>query len=750
MSAIGGSQRSLREGRRTARWARVLRALWAWALVSSLAPAASAQAPFEVSGALEGQALGLHLGVLEDPTGRLGIEDVRSPEAQFVPATHEMPGFGFTQATLWVRLTVRNASDAKVPWLLELAYPHLDVVELFIPDDAGSAYRSRLTGDSRPFSERDLRTRNFVFTLEEPAHATRTYYLRVRTTGSLNLPLRAWTVASFLEHIDSEQSVIWMFYGLMLVMAVYNLFIFFFVKQREYLHYSLSILALLLFQFTLNGHTFQYLLPNQVWAANHALPFTIGLTFVWMPLFLTEYLNLRQVQPLLYRAGLLAAWASGGLALFSLFGSYAVSIRTGVAVGTLFTVAAPVVTWHLARRGIRQARLYLLAWCMLIAGVLLYFAKSVGLLPTNFVTTWGIQIGASLEVVLLSLALADRINVMRRDLSTLNRELSANVSRLEDALARAEAATRAKSDFLATISHELRTPLNAIINIPQALAEDVPTLDTAVCGRCESIFELEAGDQVDANTACPECGHAGGLSTQKTPRYVGRPEKLLLHLGHIERSGKHLLQMVNGILDLSKLEAGKFDLSLADVDVGTLLREAVEPLAYLAQSKGVGLEISEAPEELRLYGDPVRLTQVLINLIGNAIKFSDGRGTVRVRARKEGSDCVFSVQDQGIGIAEADLERIFGSFEQVDQGDTRKYGGTGLGLAISKSLVELHGGQIGVESTLGVGSTFWFRVPVGGPPTKKRADSARILFNGSKSGTIKETGSKSPTEELSP
>jgi signal transduction histidine kinase len=169
--------------------------------------------------------------------------------------------------------------------------------------------------------------------------------------------------------------------------------------------------------------------------------------------------------------------------------------------------------------------------------------------------------------------------------------------------------------------------------------------------------------------------------------------------------------MVNGLLDFSKVEAGKVSLSVGEVGVAGLLLETVEPLEELATRAGVTLQLEPCAEQLSVRADGLRLKQVLINLIGNAIKFSDGRGTVRVSAQQTGGDCVFSVRDEGIGIAGQDCVRVFQSFEQVHRGDTRKYGGTGLGLSICKALVEMHGGEIWVESTLGQGSTFSFRIP---------------------------------------
>jgi signal transduction histidine kinase len=200
-------------------------------------------------------------------------------------------------------------------------------------------------------------------------------------------------------------------------------------------------------------------------------------------------------------------------------------------------------------------------------------------------------------------------------------------------------------------------------------------------------------------------------------RYLGRPAQTKEHLALVERSGRHLLQMVDGILDFSTIDANAMKLRVVSVDVARLVQEALETVSELATRAGVVLEselVDGAPAP-SLHADPLRLKQVLINLLGNAIKFSNGRGPVTVRVASEDESVLFSVRDCGIGIAPEDRQKIFERFEQVDQGDTRKYGGTGLGLSISRSLVEMHEGEIWVESGLGLGSTFHFRLPKAGP-----------------------------------
>ena len=229
-----------------------------------------------------------------------------------------------------------------------------------------------------------------------------------------------------------------------------------------------------------------------------------------------------------------------------------------------------------------------------------------------------------------------------------------------------ETASRHKSQFLANMSHELRTPLNSILGYTELILDNI---------------------------------------------YGDVSEKVRDVLTRLEKSGRHLLALINDVLDLSKIEAGQLTLSMSDYSMKDVVQTVFTAVESLAAEKDLALQATVSPELPLGRGDERRIAQVFLNLVGNAIKFTEA-GEVRVEVSSTDGAFLVAVSDTGPGIAPADQELIFEEFQQVDSSITRKKGGTGLGLSIAKRIIEMHGGRIWVESSPGRGSTFWFTLPV--------------------------------------
>jgi nitrogen fixation negative regulator NifL len=282
------------------------------------------------------------------------------------------------------------------------------------------------------------------------------------------------------------------------------------------------------------------------------------------------------------------------------------------------------------------------------------------LLIVEYRTPSGFIVGNRIDITERKLAEAE----LDQHRYHLEEQVQARTAELAQAKAAAEAANRAKSAFLANMSHEIRTPMNGILGMAHLL------------------------------------------------RREGATDRQMERLDKMDAAAKHLLGIINDILDISKIEAGKLELDEVPVSIGSLVANVSSILHERAAAKGLHLKLETGSVRPNLLGDPTRLQQALLNYATNAIKFTEkGSVTLRARTLEESGESVllrFEVEDSGIGIPPEAMPRLFNAFEQADSSTTRKYGGTGLGLAITRRLAELMGGEAGAESTPGKGSTFWF------------------------------------------
>jgi len=450
--------------------------------------------------------------------------------------------------------------------------------------------------------------------------------------------------------------------GILLAMLFYNIALAGVLRFNFHFHYCVVVFAALLYNVSAYGFL-SYLLPGVVshGAQMNITIIALGLNGLAGVLFLCSFLEKG-----ILSSGWQMAVRSVGYVFFGLSivyvnmrGPYTELLEQGLHIVSflgVFVVLAALI--HAIRSKSQAAIFYGVGWFLPVVGVLVRNLREFGLIPQSDMVAYAVSIGIAMETIIFAVGIAHRISKIRED-----RDQAKAISE------KARAASQAKSDFLAHVSHEIRTPMNAIIGLSELAA------------------------QTDLN------------------------DQQRVYIENIQTSGNILMTLLDETLDFSKIEAGKVSLEKIAFEPNDVFNNVRAVVGMNAREKSIALNFQgedTLPEKLR--GDPTRLSQILINLTNNAVKFTEhGSVTVEISAETSFENSILlhcTISDTGIGMTEAQIARLFQSFNQADVSVSRKYGGTGLGLAICKQLVELMGGSIDVESEPGEGSRFHFEVPL--------------------------------------
>ncbi|MFL6630836.1 MAG: response regulator [Massilia sp.] len=593
--------------------------------------------------------------LLRDFDGRLDAANLIATPDRFTVPRSAYATLGMEQGVVWVRVPVQTAPGGDGAWTLKVDFGLLNRVDLYLVR-GGRIERHAQAGSertgARPSIFRGGPVPAFLLHLEPGERYD--VLLRVETNGPKILPISFAKPGVFYEEALRDRLVQGILTGLFLCLLLYSLAQWANLREILFAKYSLLIGGLALYNIAWWGLGAEYLWGASTWATVHATGIVSLMTACGGYLFVGEALTrpgVDRVFPRLMRTGavlcVVAAVAFGlGLiaddALVAIIGS----------LGIMPMLLGLPGAFNRARRGDTVGIYFLIGWAASFVSSAIQAQVIKGGLDATYWTLNSTQFGGTFDMLVFM------------------RILGLRTKSIQDAMLRAEAATRMKSEFLANMSHEIRTPMNAIIGMSRL-----------------------------------------ALMADPNPKQRN-------YLGKILGAGEHLLGIINDILDFSKIEAGRMTLDRVPFDLDDMFEHLASIAAIKTDARRVELVFC-VPRGVpgRLVGDPLRLGQVLINLTNNAVKFTeDGEIVVAVDVVEREADRVvlrFSVSDTGIGMDAGQLARLFQSFTQADNSITRKYGGTGLGLSISKQLVELMGGTIAVTSTPGVGSRFTFTVTLG-------------------------------------
>lgn len=358
--------------------------------------------------------VGEELLYLRDDSHRLQLTEVLAAPAS-AWRHNQRPVFnqGYSAASWWLRFEIRHAPQQPAWQLLEVAYSLLDHVDAWVVV-AGQVRAHYALGDRQPFHARPLDHRNFLLPLQLAAGEEATVILRVRSTSSVQVPLTLWQERAYFLHDQDLLLGQGLYLGTMVVMALYNLFLLFVLRNRSYLYYVGAVLSTVTFMASLRGLTFQHLWPQAADWANHAIVVSISGIVVFSALFAIRLLRLRQHLPYFFRALLVMAGISTVLALLTPLVSYSHLIRVNIVIVFFASLCGLVAGGLRCRQGDATAKIYTLAWSSMLMGAILMALNKFGMIPQNVLTENAVQIGSALEVALLSFALAARFNEERR------------------------------------------------------------------------------------------------------------------------------------------------------------------------------------------------------------------------------------------------------------------------------------------------------------------------------------------------
>ena len=652
-------------------------------------PAGAGQA-IPIDANLEKIPLGNHLSIFEDRNGRYTVDDILSADdsADLGPGGRAIPTFGFTRSTFWVRFDLTNMAEETLPLILESHWPHHDMIDFYLFKD-GRRLLERHQGDLLPFGSREEKYPNPLFSFDMQGRAEYTACLRIKSQASMILDFILWSPTAFYRHAIASHSAFGLYYGAVLIMILYNLFIFFGIKEKiYYLYYVLFISSLLLIQMVLDGFAYAYLWPDYPLWANKCVNIFVFIGVFWGTLFCQKFLNTRANTPKLNPIlNLLAATSFIGIwVLF--FTDVLIAGMLASFAGVIFALLSFAAGLICLVKGVREARFFFSASFFLMSGLFLAALGYAGFIEKSFFSTFAMHMGTTIQALLLSFGLVDRINVLKQEHSRIQEanllmqkefsqklqkeielktlDLEAQKVQLEQANQELLKINTLKSNFFANLSHELRTPL------------------TLIRGWTDYIISGELGRI---------------------------PEKLKETLQKIDIQNLALTEKINHMLKLSKFDAGMSKVVLREMNVERFIANIVANFQDLATHRHIALNFACRSPIGSLLMDREKLTDILNNLIRNAYKFTE-TGKIDVLLSSRDDHLVIEVKDTGIGMSQETLDKIFTRFQQGENPRVRLYEGTGLGLAIVKESVDLLHGAIAVESMEQQGTTFTVQLPM--------------------------------------
>jgi two-component system NtrC family sensor kinase len=660
--------------------------------------------------------------VYEDKTNQLPFED--AVHQKFISTNKIIPNLGISKSTFWIKLPMVNKS-ANDLFLLNLSMPTIDFVEFYYPDD-NKIYKSIDMGEHLPFSSRKYEDPDYIFDVSISTGQSKVYYLKIQSKEGVQLPMKIGLKEDILNQVKNKGILSGIYFGIMLVMVLYNLFIYFSVNDKSYLYYVVYIIFTFFTQISLQGYSFQYFWPNSPIISQYSLfvfPALVGISGI---MFMNVFLDVKYHSILLYKISFILYVPYVVSIVFLIIQNFKVSQMTMEINAILVSVYMLFTSIIILKKGYKPAKFFLIGWSIFLIGICIYVLKDFGFLPYNVFTRYTMHFGTAAEVILLSFALADRINILKQEkeqsqlaallalqenekliieqnvvlenrvqertieLKHTNEELNSTLSNLKDAQTQLVNVEKMASlgQLTAGIAHEINNPINFVsANIKPLKLDFIDILGL--------IKEYETiTPETDLTIKLKDIEN---YKEQIDLTYLITEIESLISV--IDDGAQRTIEIVAGLKNFSRLDES--DIKIANINEGIrstliLLKSAIP------KNTTVITDLGNIPSIDCL---PGKLNQVFMNLLSNAIyaitkKKTDDENKIIIKTYELNDHIYVSIEDTGIGMTDTVKAKVFDPFFTTkDVGE-----GTGLGMSIVYKIIESHQAKIEIESEFGVGT----------------------------------------------
>jgi two-component system NtrC family sensor kinase len=671
-----------------------------------------------------------------DKTNSLTINQVKDSSHLFKKSQKDVLNFGISKNAHWIKVQVKNKSSKK-NLIFSLNQPIIDEV-WFYKLEKDSSFSEISYGEYLPFSNRYYQSTDYLFDITLEPGAKQVYYLKVKSKENCQIPIYVSTIRNVYNFSLYKSLASGIYIGIMVVMIFYNLFIFFIFRDISYVKYSGYIILVLLTQVSLQGYTFQFLWPNFPQLAIYSpflLPSLVGIAGLE---FFKDFLKLKETykQAHFFSFFFLVPYTVSIVLGFT--GGYNLSFMIMEVNAAMVSIFMLVIAYIVYKRGFKPARFFLIGWSVFLIGICIYVMKDFEILPYNNFTRYTMHIGSGIEVVLLSFALADKINILKKEkeesqakalhislenerlvteqnieleqkvkertqkLEIANTQLTDTLQNLQSAQMQLIESEKMSSlgQLTAGIAHEINNPINFVSANISPLKLDIQDL-IAVINTYDELLTSSDVEKILAKVV--------KLKEDINYELVLSEIQHLLH--GIEDGAKRTSEIVRGLKSFSHLDEA--EQKPADINEG--IRST---LVLLKNSLVAEIDLSTHLANLPLVECfPGKMNQVFMNILSNAIQAVKSKSVlkdefIRVTTREINDYAVIEIEDSGPGIPKAAQIRIFEPFYT-----TKPVGeGTGLGLSIVFNIIKKHNGSIELDSEEGRGTKFTIRIPIKGNP----------------------------------